>query len=147
MIRDRFVQTRSAVIELAQVQALIDSDGDDWRPAGVHAPGTSDPTAARAIRNVDVLDAKLEALRKREAELKWFIGETLQIIEGVRKCFGSEYADILDQRYIDCLPWSDIVVDGKAISRTQGWTKLNVVFDWIDSVGITRLLDGDCGEL
>lgn len=147
MIRDRFVQTRSAVIELAQVQSLIDSDGDDWRPAGVHAPGTSDPTAARAIRNVDVWGEQLELLRKREEELLDYIGMTLMIIEAVRDCFGGEYADILDARYIDCKRWDEIEIDGKPVPRTTGNMKINIVCDWIDSVGLTAILDGDCDKM
>lgn len=142
MIRDRFVQTRSAVIELAQVQALIDSDGDDWRPAGVHAPGIGDPTAARAIRNVDEWGEQLAELRKREAELEHFIGTTLAIIEAVRVGLGDTYAQLLDARYIDDEPWAHIT-EITGVPRQRGHYMMNIAFDWIDSVGVSRLLRGE----
>ena len=141
--RERFAQTRKAVIELCSIKALIMSGGEDWKPPNVKAQGVSDPTAARAIRNVDELADKLEVLRKREAELEEFIGVTLGIIEAVRKGLGEDYASILDQRYIDCFAWRDVVVDGKRVSKTNGKLKVSVAFDWIDSIGVSRLLGGD----
>ena len=63
--RDRFVQTRQAVIELNNIKALIMSDGDDWKPPGVKVHAVSDPTASRAIRNVDEWGEQLAELRKR----------------------------------------------------------------------------------
>ena len=140
--RDRFVQTRQAVIELNNIKALIMSDGDDWKPPGVKVHAVSDPTASRAIRNVDEWGEQLAELRKREAELEHFIGTTLAIIEAVRSGLGSDYADLLDRRYIDGLTWKQITNDYK-LSRSTGSYMLNIVFDWIDSVGISRLLNGD----
>ena len=140
--RDRFVQTRSAVVELNNIKALIMSDGDDWKPPGVHVHAVSDPTASRAIRNVDEWGEQLAELRKRESELEHFIGTTLAIIEAVRDGLGSDYADLLDRRYIDGLTWKQITNDYK-LSRSTGSYMLNIAFDWIDSVGISRLLNGD----
>ena len=143
MIRDRFVQTRNAVVELANIQALISEQGDDWKPDNVRGSDVSDPTAARAIYNVDVWGEKLTHLRELENELLEFIGVTLAIIEGVRRGLGDEYADILDQRYIDGLRWCDVLVDGKSVSSATGKRKVSVAFDWIDSVGLTGVLGGD----
>ena len=133
--RDRFVQTRQAVIELNNIKALIMSDGDDWKPPGVKVHAVSDPTASRAIRNVDEWGEQLAELRKREAELEHFIGTTLAIIEAVRSGLGSDYADILDKRYIDCLTWAQM-----DMPKSTGKMKVAIAFDWIDSIGISRLL-------
>ena len=138
--RDRFVATRKAVIELDNIKALIMSDGDDWKPPGVKSQGVSDPTAAKAIRNVDEWGEQLVELRKREAELEHFIGTTLALIEAVRRGLGETYAALLDQRYIDGLKWADCKLNGKAVKRTTGKMKVAIAFDWIDSVGVSRLL-------
>lgn len=136
--RDRFVQTRQYVIELNNIKALIMSDGDDWKPPGVKVHAVSDPTASRAIRNVDEWGEQLAELRKREAELEHFIGVTLAIIEAVRDGLGADYADILDARYIDCLTWKQMDV-----AKSTGKMKAAIAFDWIDSIGISRLLRED----
>ena len=136
--RDRFVQTRSAVVELNNIKALIMSDGDDWKPPGVKVHAVSDPTASRAIRNVDEWGEQLAELRKREAELEHFIGTTLAIIEAVRSGLGSDYADILDARYIDCLTWAQM-----DMPKSTGKLKVAIAFDWVDSIGISRLLRGE----
>ena len=140
--RDRFTATYRAVIELNNIKALIASDGDDWKPPGVHAPGVSDPTASRAIRNVDYWGVKLEELRKRETELEDFIGVTLAIIEAVRRGLGNDYADILDARFVDGYSWRYIKED-YGITRQRGHYLLNIAFDWIDSVGVSHLLRGE----
>ena len=141
--RDRFERTRHAVIELANVQALIAENGDDWKPDDVGGGGVGDPTAARACYNVDIWGERLEHLRARESELLDFIGTTLAIIEGVRRGLGNEYADILDQRYIDGLRWCDVVVDGEPVALPTGKRKAAIAFDWIDSVGMTGITEGD----
>ena len=136
--RDRFVQTRQAVIELNNIKALIMSDGDDWKPPGVKVHAVSDPTASRAIRNVDEWGEQLAELRKRESELEHFIGVSLAIIEAVRSGLGSDYADLLDARYIDCLTW--VQMD---MPKSTGKLKVAIAFDWVDSIGISRLLRGE----
>ena len=141
--RDRFVQTRKAVIELDQILLMIMFEGDDWKPDRVKVPGVSDPTANLAIRNVDEWAFELEELRKRETELKEFIGVTLAIIHAVRVGLGDEYADILDQRYIDGLKWGDVEINGEPVKRTTGKTRVAIAFDWIDSIGVSRLLRGE----
>ena len=136
--RERFVQTRQAVIELNNIKALIMTDGDDWKPPGVKVHAVSDPTASRAIRNVDEWGEQLAELRKRESELEHFIGTTLAIIEAVRDGLGADYADILDARYIDCLTWNQMDV-----AKSTGKLKVAIAFDWIDSIGISKLLRGE----
>ena len=140
--RDRFVATRKAVIELDNIHALIMTEGDDWKPPGVKVRGIADPTASRAIRNVDEWQDQLAELRKREDELTSYIGTTLAVIEGVRKGFGEIYANLLDWRYIDCLTWKQIH-DDYGIIRTSGKYLVSIAFDWIDTIGVSRILKGD----
>ena len=136
--RDRFVATRKAVIELDNIHALIMTEGDDWKPPGVKVHAVSDPTASRAIRNVDEWGEQLAELRKRESELEHFIGTTLAIIEAVRSGLGADYADLLDARYIDCLTWKQMDV-----AKSTGKMKVAIAFDWVDSIGISKLLRGE----
>lgn len=140
--RDRFVQTRQYVIELNNIKALIMSDGDDWKPPGVKVHAVSDPTASRAIRNVDEWGEQLAELRKRESELEHFIGVSLAIIEAVRDGLGETYAQLLDARYIDDEPWAHIT-ELTGVPRQRGHYMMNIAFDWIDSVGVSRLLRGE----
>ena len=137
-----FEQTRDAVRRLDDVHALIMSGCDDWRPDGGRGSGIGDPTAAKAIRNVDVLADKLEALRAEEKELTNTIGEALAIIEGVRHGLGEQYAVLLEARYIDCWDWGRIY-DVSEVKRSNGYNLLGVAFDWIDSIGIARVLRGE----
>lgn len=143
MIRDRFVQTREAVIELDYIKAKLSEQGDDWHPERIKGTEVPDPTGNKAAYNVDELGPMLEELRKREGELERFIGTTLAIIEGVREGLGDLYAAILDQRYIDGLPWSQVMYEGKQVKASTGKAKVSLAFDWIDSLGVTRVLGGD----
>ena len=140
--RLRFVQTRKYIVELDTIKARLSELGDEWQPEGVHVKGISDPTANQATFNVDVLGNMLDKLREREEELEIFIGETLVIIAHVREGLGYEYAMILDQRYIDGLPWSMVQLNGKTINRSTGKRKVSIAFDWIDSIGLERLTRG-----
>ena len=138
--RDRFVETRKAVVKLEEVQALLWSEGDDWKPSSIGKAQSSDPTANRAIYNVDELEDRLADLRSEEARLIDFIGMTLEIIEGVRKGLGEEYARILDQRYIDGLEWKDVYYKGEKVKPRTGRAKVAIAFDWIDSLGVSKIL-------
>ena len=147
--RDRFEHTRDCVKRLKEVQLLIMYECDDWQPPNVKAKGAiSDPTATRAIAMVDELSVKLEALKQEESELESFIGESLAIINAVEIGLGEEYAIVLDSRYIDLWKWKDIAKlftnaknETVATRTVQNWAQ--IAFDWIDSVGISRLLKGD----
>jgi hypothetical protein len=130
--RDRFAKARSAVIELAQIQALISTGGDDWKPESVGKSGNGDPTANRAVYNVDVWGVRLKELRDRETELLEVIGRVLVDIELVRGEFGNDYADILDQRYIDCLPWSQVELHGRRVKLSTGKKRVKEAFAWLD---------------
>lgn len=143
MARERFEQTRQGIERLNEVKLLIMYDCDDWKPPSVKAKGqASDPTGNRAAYNVDELGEKLEALRDEERELEEFIGVTLTIIHAVRVGFGEIYATILEARYIDGLKWSD-VREAYGIPRSTGHYLLDIAFDWIDSIGVAKLMRGD----
>lgn len=142
MIRDRFVQTRQAVIELNEIQALIWAHGDDWKPETGRSSETSDPTANRACYMVDTWAGCLVDLRQRESYLIEFIGQTLEIIEGIRAGLGEEYASIVEQRYIDCYRWNDVEVNGERVPLSTGKRKVAIAFDWVDSLGVTNVLAG-----
>lgn len=141
--RDRFVQTRKAIVELDSVKAQLDNQGEEWHPEGIHVRGISDPTAQKAIYNVDVLSSVLDKLRQREGELEQFIGTTLMIISRVAEGLGKDYAQILDQRYIDGLEWKDVRVNGVGINISTGKRKVSIACDWIDSLGLEKLSRGD----
>lgn len=142
--RERFIKTRKAIIELDTIKAKLIECGEDWQPEQVRVNGIlSDPTALQATYNVDVLGDLLENLRQRESELEFFIGETLMIIARVAEGLGKDYAQLLDQRYIDGLEWKDVTINGVGISRQSGKRKLDIAFDWIDSLGVERLRKGD----
>lgn len=130
--RDRFAKARSAVLELAQIQALISTGGDDWKPESVGKSGNGDPTANRAVYNIDVWGVRLKELRDRETELLEIIGRVLVDIELVRVEFGNDYADILDQRYIDCLPWSQVELHGRRVKLSTGKKRVKEAFALLD---------------
>lgn len=141
--KSRFERTREAIPRLNDVKLLLMYDGDDWKPPAIKAhTETADPTANRAIYNVDERAELLEALRKEERELEQLIGESLAIIAAVRDGFGEIYALLLERRYIDCNTWTRIHDDCGIVS-SSGKYLLNIAFDWIDSVGVSRLLNGE----
>lgn len=146
--RERFKATRRAVSRLNEVHLLLMNECDDWKPPTVKTrTDKSDPTADRAIYNVDELGEKLEALRNEERELTDLIGTSLAIIEAVRVGFSEQYADWLEWRYIDLWTWEQFadklgIESKKAREKVRYWC--GVTFDWIDSVGVSRLL---CGEV
>lgn len=140
--RERFEATRRAIPRLHDVQLAIMYECDDWKPPAVKAhTQTADPTASRAIYRVDELSEKLDALRAEERELTQLIGETLAIIAAVRVGFGEIYASLLEWRYVDGKTIKQIS-DDKKINRTYCYQLIDIVFDWIDSVGVSKLLRG-----
>ena len=146
--RERFEATRKAIPRFNEIKLLLMYDGDDWKPPlnRTRTTDTSDPTANRAIYNVDERAEMLEALRKEERELIQLIGESGTIIEAVRAGFNEKYADWLEWRYIDLWTWAQFadelgIEQNKAREKVRYWC--GVTFDWIDSVGVSRLLKGE----
>ena len=136
---------KKAVARLHDVQLMIMNGCDDWRPPSVSSRHSiPDPTASAAIRLADEVNPMLNTLRTEEAELIDFIGEALVIIRAVRDGMpgGDKYADVLEWRYVDCLTW-DYIKDEFGVPRRTARDREGVAFDWIDSIGITRILVGD----
>ena len=141
--KERFEHVRLAVARLHEVQLMIMNDCDEWRPPSVSARhSTPDPTANAAIRRVDELEGKLKALHAEESELIGTIGEALVIIRAVRDGLGDKYANVIEWRYIDCMSW-EFIKDEHDVTRQTCYNWTNIAFDWIDSIGITRILAGD----
>ena len=141
--KERFEQVKKAVARLHEVQMAIMNECDDWRPPSVSSKhAISDPTANRAIRYVDEIEARLATLRAEKSELTDFIGETLVIIQAVRDGLGVKYGDVLEWRYIDCESWGYIRREYD-VKKITGYRQICIAFDWIDSLGVTRILAGD----
>ena len=141
--KERFEHVRLAVARLHEVQIMIMNDCDEWRPPSVSSRhSTPDPTASAAIRRVDELEGKLKALREEENDLIEIIGESLVIIRAVRDGLGDKYADVIEWRYIDCMSW-DYIKDEYDVTRQTCRNWMNIAFDWIDSIGVTRIMAGD----
>lgn len=142
LARQRFTETRRAVQRLDEIQWSIINECEDWKPPtnGVRV-GISDPTANKAIYRTVELSAKLEALKREEHDLTAFIGQSLWLIECVRKGLGEKYANLLEARYIDLWSWQAIR-DAYDIKRSNGNRLLGIAFDWMDSLGEERLARG-----
>ena len=141
--KERFEETRKAVKRLDEVHLMLMHDCEDWKPPNIKSSTeTSDPTANRAIYNVDELAAKLDELRKEEKELTDFIGVSLVIICAVRDGFGEIYANLLEWHYIDGRTWTQIS-DDEGIKRSNCYYLVDIAFDWIDSIGVSRLIKGE----
>lgn len=142
LARQRFEETRRAVKRLDDIQWMIMNNCEEWKPPTVGTrPGTSDPTARQAIYTVETLAGKLEQLHREEHELIAFIGQSLVLIESVRRGLGERYAYLLEARYIDLLDWPTITADS-GIVRQNGNYSIHVAFDWMDSIGEARLARG-----
>ena len=149
--RERFELTRRRIARLNEVKLLIMYGCDDWRPQHIRAKTDKpDPTANEAIHRADVLAEQLAELKREEFELEQFIGVSLAIIAQVQAGFGEIYADVLEARYIDNEKWPSIAEryeskhenkEKVTVRTVQNWAA--VAFDWVDSVGVSRLLNGD----
>lgn len=140
---ERFELTRRRIARLNEVKALIMYGCDDWRPEHIRAKTDKpDPTANEAAYRVDVLGEQLDELKREEHELEQFIGVSLAIIAQVRAGFGEIYANLLEWHYIDGRTWTNISED-TGIKRSTCYYLVDIAFDWVDSVGVSRLLNGE----
>lgn len=106
--RDYFEGVRRAAESIEGLTSAIrDIESGEPLPtgagAGVRSTTPSDPTAAAAFKRGEVL-ADLKA--ERDAALET-VGEALQVIEGLRRCF-SRKAEVIELHYIDGLGWGDV---------------------------------------
>lgn len=140
---ERFEKTRCSVARLNEVKLLIMYGCDDWRPEHIRAKTDKpDPTANEAAYRVDVLGEQLDELKREEYELEQFIGVSLAIIAQVRAGFGEIYANLLEWHYIDGRTWTNISED-TGIKRSTCYYLRDIACDWVDSVGVSRLLNGE----
>lgn len=140
---ERFERTRRSVARLNEVKLLIMYGCDDWRPAHIRAKTDKpDPTANEAMHRVDVLGEQLDELKREQDELESFIGVTLTIIAQIRAGFGEIYANLLEWHYIDGHTWTNISED-TGIKRSTCYYLRDIACDWVDSVGVSKLLKGD----
>lgn len=141
--QERFELTRRRIARLNEVKALIMYGCDDWRPEHIRAKTDKpDPTANEAAYRVDVLGEQLDELKREEYELEQFIGVSLAIIAQVRAGFGEIYANLLEWHYIDGRTWTNISED-TGIKRSTCYYLRDIACDWVDSVGVSRLLNGE----
>lgn len=139
LAREWLEAKRRDVRRLDEVHRLLMHECEDWRPETSRPPGISDPTARQAIYRAGELEERMEALRAEERELVESIGQALVLIESVREGLGERYADILEAIYIDRLSMRD-AADRLGISKSSIHQWRNVALDWIDSVGIGRVI-------
>ena len=141
MMRDSrsfFTEAHHAARKIEEMQRIISSGGEEYQArhgsAGGSKPEHSDPTAQAAIRLGAILDwAKAEQQAAEET-----VGEALEVLAGVEIGLGRDYADVLELRYIDGMPWVDVCMFvGK--SRSQANRYMAVAHDWVDSQGIERV--------
>ena len=141
--QERFELTRRRIARLNEVKALIMYGCDDWRPEHIRAKTDKpDPTANEAAYRVDVLGEQLDELKREQDELESFIGVTLAIIAQVRAGFGEIYANLLEWHYIDGRTWTNISED-TGIKRSTCYYLRDIACDWVDSVGVSKLLKGE----
>ena len=84
----------------------------------------------------------MQALKDEERELIEFIGTSLRLIESVRRGLGTSYGDVLEWLYIDCLSWADIW-DLYRVPKSTGHERRTIALDWIDSIGLRKVLRGE----
>lgn len=142
-VRARFEDARRARRRLDEIRLLIMYGLDDWKPEGARGKsGTEDPTAARAIRELDEVQPAIRDLMREREELEHSIGEALVLVESVRVGLGERYALVLDGLYIDGMTWRELRLT-HGIPKSTGQQLRNVAFDWMESMGISRLLRGE----
>lgn len=132
--RATFERTRRDVQRLRDVSTMLMYDCDDWKPEQPGRTGTSDPTMTMAMKR-DKLESERDALVDR-------IGRSLVLIQRVRDGLGEKYASVLEWRYIDGDLWHDITHDHR-VPRTTARDRRDVALDWVDSIGIDKLLRED----
>ena len=139
--RERFEATRKAVKRMHDIDLRIMFE-DDWKPEGVRSSRQiSDPTANKAIYRVDERTPELESLIAEREEIRKMISESGIIIEAVKSQFIEKYGYVLEWRYIDCDTWTSIAEVYDVSERTvQNWAQW--ACEWVDSVGVSRLLRG-----
>lgn len=130
--REYFDSVRRAASSLEGLARVID-EIEEGGPlptgtgAGVRTSTPSDPTASAAFKRSEIL-AGLKAEYDASLEL---VGEALQVIDGLRRCF-SRKAEVMELHYIDCLDWDD-VGDELGIARRTAIRWRDEMVAWLDA--------------
>lgn len=132
-----FSEARKASKRLKDVERLIESGGEDWRPSKGKASVTPDPTGTEALRRLFAVQALLS---ERDA-LRAQIAEAAEVVQGVGKGLGSDHMLVLGCYYLDCMKWEEV-------SEVMGLTKRrciglrDIALEWVDSVGFAHAKEG-----
>lgn len=127
---------RAASIALGSMEAEL---------AGLYEPGSPDGCGVESGSTGDggIFSRMLRAceLRRRCETAEAIVSRALRVIEGVRSGMGERYADVLDMRYVDAMPWDEVAERLGCAERTARRVR-DVACDYIDAVGIDGAMDG-----
>lgn len=128
---------RAASVALGAMEAEL---------AGIYGPGAPDASgvASGSVGDGGMLSRCVRAgeLRAGVAEAERVVGRALRVIEGVRRGIGERYADVLDMRYVDAMPWDEVAQRMGCSERTARRVR-DVACDYVDSVGMAGAMRGD----
>lgn len=129
---------RWASLRLKEVERLIESGGEDWRPSrGPSASIAPDPTGSEAMRRLSAV----EALLVEKESLLEQIAEASAVVKGVGKGLGFDHMLVLGCYYLDCMKWEEVSeVMGLTVRRCIGLR--DVALEWVDSVGFAHAKEG-----
>lgn len=128
---------RAASIAIGSIEAEL---------AGLYEPGTPDGGGVESgsIGDGGMFSRMLRAceLRRRCETAEAIVGLALRVIEGVRLGMGERYAEVLDMRYVDAMPWDEVAERCGCSERTARRVR-DVACDYIDSVGLAGAARGE----
>ena len=128
---------RAASIALESMEAEM---------AGLYEPGSPDGVGVESGSTGDggMFSRMLRAceLRRRCETAEAIVGRALRLIAGVRAGMGERYADVLDMRYIDAMPWDEVAQRMGCSERTARRIR-DVACDYVDSVGLAGAMRGE----
>lgn len=136
--RAYFESVRRAALRLEQVQRLIESGGDDWRPTqGSTSRIASDPTGSAALRHMRAV----ESLHIERETLVAELMEARALVTGIGEGLGIPYRLVLENYYILHLSWEQVSEVCRMPLRTC-YLHRDTAFDWVDSVGFAHAKEG-----
>ena len=131
--REYFGEVRRAAERIEELGRTISGVEDGELAVGriggrvPRASGVGDPTATEAeARRRFVVAARAE----RDAALE-VVGEALQVIEGLRRCF-SRKAEVMEMYYVDRMEW-DQAADAIGVGRATAIRWRDEMCDWLDA--------------
>lgn len=150
-VRDIFDEAREAKFDLESMAARQVRIETSCMSTGITQAvqgGKSDPTA-RAGQALAELN---EERREREAMLCARIARARLLCDGVRRAFRPRNrsvkvgrmraADILEDYYVNGLPWKQVVAIND-VSMATATRVRDIAFEWISLVGIEKAMSGE----